>query len=243
MSKQTFCCYDNSYSKNKGWESGSFGVLDTSSKYYYDFEMRRIGKKLNSGLKVLEIGFGNGSFLKYAESRGWDITGTEVNEGLVSIAKSKGFKALQADNLASVKDNTFDLVIAFDVLEHIAQDKIVGFLAEIRRVLNDGGVFLARFPNGNSPFSLVYQNGDITHVSYIGTEKAKYFASKLNMTMVFLGGEAEPLICGSLLHVIHRIFALPIKAMINFIINLIFFPRSNVFFCSSNLVMILSKIK
>jgi SAM-dependent methyltransferase len=233
--------YGDSYLGWKGWGGGNFGspIANSSSKAYFDVEMRRIKRDLTSQLDVLEIGFGNGSFLRYARNRGWNIVGSEVNKDLIVAAESQNFKVICTDNLRAFLDDSFDIVVAFDVLEHIDQEKLLDFVKEIKRVLKSSGIFLGRFPNGDSPFSLVNQNGDITHKSFIGSHKAKYLANELRADILYLGGEARPFFGESLLHFVHNVITIPLKAIINLTVKLIFFPRQSIAFCSANLVMIL----
>lgn len=234
--------YGESYLKWKAW-GAEFANLKKTEAAYFKAEIDRTDHKFPEKSKVLEIGFGNGKFLKYAREKGWDIFGTEVNEALVDAAQEAGFVANHTDNLSNFKDDTFDLIIAFDVLEHIPQDFLPIFITEIKRVLKDGGYFIARFPNGDSPLGLINQNGDVTHVTTIGSGKAHYFANKANMKVVFVGGEAQPLLGTSCFYFMHQIFTYPIKKTINLFVNLIFFPRQNVEFCSPNLTMIYQAIK
>jgi len=233
--------YDDSYLEWKGWGGGNFGspIAHSSSKSYFDIEMRRIKIDLTRQLDILEIGFGNGSFLKYARDRGWNIVGSEVNKDLIAAAESQNFTVICADNLSMFSDNSFDIAVAFDVLEHIEQEKLLDFVKEIERVLKNYGIFLGRFPNGDSPFSLVNQNGDITHKSFIGSHKAKYLANELGADILYLGGEARPFVGQSLLHFFYNIITIPLKVIINLTVNLLFFPRQSIAFCSANLVMIL----
>jgi len=104
--------------------------------------------------------------------------------------------------------------------------------------LRDGGHFIARFPNGDSPFGLPYQNGDVTHVTAIGSGKVAFFAAKSNMEIVFLGGEAQPIRGTSLVHFVHRLIAVPTKRIVNWFVKNIFFPRSSIEFCAANLTLI-----
>jgi SAM-dependent methyltransferase len=230
--------YNDDYLNWKNWDPSKFGSLDKAEEKYFLAELKRTRQTLTAESSVLEVGFGNGSFLKFAKNQRWRIYGIEVNPALVDTAQRQGFEASCADNLGSFPDKSFDLVAAFDVLEHIQQHKILGFLVEVRRVLKPNGIFIARFPNGDSPFGLANQNGDTTHITCIGSSKASYFASQLGVELVYLGGQAQPLFGGSVLHVVHRLFALPIKALINLWVNLIFFPRAHIAFCSSDLVMV-----
>jgi hypothetical protein len=131
--------------------------------------------------------------------------------------------------------------VAFDVLEHIPQDLLSNLILDISRVLKSDGVFLARFPNGDSPFGLINQNGDATHVTTIGSNKIKYFAAQANMQVIFIGGEAQPIFGTSTKTLIHRAITLPIQMLLNLFVNLIFFPHGHVEFCSSNLTIILKR--
>lgn len=126
-------------------------------------------------------------------------------------------------------------------MEHIPQNSLTEFINEVKRVLKVGGVFIARVPNGDSPFGLLNQNGDVTHITTIGSGKAHYFAKKCAMQVVFLGGEAQPVSGNTLLGVTHRIISLPIKKLLHIVTNLIFFPRSTISFYSSNLTLIFTK--
>lgn len=48
---------------------------------------------------------------------------------------------------SSLPDNSFDCVVAVEVLEHVEQDDL--FVKEVNRVLKPGGLFLMTTPNGD----------------------------------------------------------------------------------------------
>lgn len=232
--------YGSDYLNWKSWDKQEFGVLSGTEERYFSAEIQRVGMPINRGADVLEVGFGSGSFLAYAQKHHWNAWGTEVNMNLVELATEKGFNVRQTDSLSDFTDNSFDLVVAFDVLEHIPQTLLPQFLAEIKRVLKDNGIFIARFPNGDSPFGLRSQNGDLTHLTVIGSSKARQLAAKVNMDILFVGGEAMPIIGVSPAHFFHRIISWPIKQIVDLIVNLVFLPRARVAFCSQNITMICS---
>jgi len=233
--------YGNDYIKWKNWGGGSFGAVRKSDSAYFSAEIRKTGCLFKEGAAVLEIGFGNGSFLGYAQQQRWDVRGTELNAELVEIARASGFNATHAEDLSPFADAAFELVVAFDVLEHMPQESLRGFILEVKRILRPGGYFIARFPNGDSPLGLPNQNGDVTHITTIGSGKARYFAAQCGMDITFLGGQAQPILGASALHSIHSLTTLPIRKAIDFIANAIFFPRANMTFSSSNMVMIYRK--
>jgi SAM-dependent methyltransferase len=234
--------YGSNYLKWKGWkQNSSFGKLTKQEKSYFTAEIKKTKKTFSENSKVLEIGFGNGSFLKYAKEKNWDIFGTEINEYLVNVALENNFNVRHSDNLLAYREETFDLVVAFSVLEHIAQNDLLAYINEVKRILKKGGVFIARFPNGDSPFGLANQNGDTTHVTTIGSGKVYYFAAQCDLDVVYIGEEAQPLIGTSLIRFVHSLITLPIKKVLNLITNLIFFPRSNISFYSNNLILVYKK--
>lgn len=228
--------YDSSYLTWKRWEEKKFGILKRSGRIYYDAEIKKTGLKKRVALRVLEIGFGNGSFLTYAKQKGWDVVGVEINNDLVETASRYGYDVVCAESLAEFSDCDFDLVVAFDVLEHIGPKDLPNFFKEVARVLKNNGVLLARFPNGDSPFGLMNQNGDLTHVTAMGSGKVRYLASTAGAEIVYIGPEAQPLFDGNIGHLVNRSIARPIKWLTNLLVNFVFLPRANVSFCSPNLV-------
>jgi 2-polyprenyl-3-methyl-5-hydroxy-6-metoxy-1,4-benzoquinol methylase len=151
--------YDG-YEEWKGW-SDLFCYSDDERDYYHG-ETRALAIR---GARVLEIGFGSGSFLQWAADNGASVSGTEVNRALASAARDRGFDVLNADigQVADGYTDHFDTIVAFDVFEHLSIPQIKSYLAATEKMLKPGGHLLLRFPNGQSPFGLVAQHGDYTH--------------------------------------------------------------------------------
>jgi SAM-dependent methyltransferase len=97
---------------------------------------------------ALEIGCGTGYTLGALRSAlpGAELTGTELFEEGLAVARERwpNVRLLQADARALPFDNEFDLVAAFDVLEHIDDDAIA--LSETRRVVRPGGGIIVTVP-------------------------------------------------------------------------------------------------
>ena len=232
--------FDADYPNWKNWgTTETFGKLKPHHRAYFSAEIKRT--QLAHINKVLEIGFGNGHFLTYAREKGWNITGTEINEGQVKVARELGFNVIFAHDLNHLNQEEFDLIVAFDVLEHVQQEDLPEFLATVRRLLRRDGIFLARFPNGDSPFGLETQYGDITHVTVIGRGKIEYFSKQAGFHIVYFGGEAQPILCGSMKHLFHRMASVPIKTILEFVTILLFLPRSRITFYAPNITVALQK--
>lgn len=229
--------YKSDYLEWKSWDVG-FGLLPKTEARGFMSEILKLRSTPPSGANVLDIGFGNGSFLKFAKDQQWHVVGVEVNECLVKAGLDCGYNVMHTHNLDNFQDNAFDLVVAFDVLEHLSYDQLLKTFSDIQRVLKDGGSFVARFPNGDSPFGLLNQNSDITHLTAIGTGKIKYLARKSGLILDYIGGESQPIFGVSFLHFTHRLFSEPFKFILNLLVNPIFYPGKRVAFCSLNLVAI-----
>jgi SAM-dependent methyltransferase len=233
--------FESTYLSWKGWDEGAFGVLSREQQFYLSAQLKDAECSIDPEMKILEIGFGNGKFLAYASNLGAKIAGTEVNLDLVSMGKKCGFDVHHADSLLFFPKETYDLVAAFDVLEHIPQENLLAFFKQVRDILRPGGRFLARFPNGDSPFGLINQNGDMTHVTSIGSSKIRHLAEAAGMEAIFIRGESEPILATSGIFLLHRFFSKPIKAILNGFVNVVILGRCNIAFFSLNLVAVLKK--
>jgi len=167
------------YAQWKGWQ-GDFETSDRDARY---FAAELAGIDL-SGKRVLEIGFGNGSFLAWARRQNAQVTGTEIIDTLIEQARTKGYDAQSASLptlLASGRQ--FDLIVAFDVFEHWHKDELIANLGQLHALLAGDGLLLARFPNGHSPFGRVHQHGDLTHVTTLSSSSVTQLAQMTGFTV------------------------------------------------------------
>lgn len=160
----------DAYRDWKSWDADRFGELKPESRRYLELELETSKVILTPTSRVLEIGFGNGDFAAFCKEIGCSYAATEIDPELVERARAAGFDAHFApdDLTQTFSGQSFDLICCFDVLEHLTQDQIITMLSAFRELLSDTGRVLARFPSGDSPFSVAMYNGDITHRSWIG---------------------------------------------------------------------------
>ena len=114
---------------------GNQGLVD-----YHLWSTWTIIRKI-SPKRALEVGCGNKPRIPVAGNYFLDI-----NKGAVDRLKKAGGNATSFDLSAKLpfKDGQFDLVCAFEVLEHLKADKKV--LTELARVLSKRGTALISFP-------------------------------------------------------------------------------------------------
>jgi 2-polyprenyl-3-methyl-5-hydroxy-6-metoxy-1,4-benzoquinol methylase len=102
------------------------------------------------GLRVLDLGCGgghNGALLKRAGAR--EVVGVELHAGAAAQARTRLDSVVQGDlahlDLAQLGDESFDAILASDVLEHLAEPEEA--LARVLTRLRPGGVVLVSLPN------------------------------------------------------------------------------------------------
>jgi SAM-dependent methyltransferase len=99
--------------------------------------------------KGLDIGCGNGKFIRDMNSLGWQFEGVEFNPIAVDICRKAGLKVFHGDlHIAAFKSNSFDIVSARQVIEHIPDP--VNFINEIARILKNGGRLVLKTPNSKA---------------------------------------------------------------------------------------------
>ncbi len=121
--------------------------------------LRHKRKLATKGLKVgtmLEIGCGVGDFLHEMEQKGWNCTGIEPSKEAKAIAKNR-VKAniLNPDELASLEDESFDLITMWHVLEHV--DNLKEEVTHLQRLLKKGGRLVLALPNYKSADAEFYR--------------------------------------------------------------------------------------
>lgn len=94
---------------------------------------------------LLDVGCGTGEQHKVLEQFG-AAYGIDFSPKAIGYCKRRGLKNVSVGSVTSLEyeTDTFDAVLALDVLEHIENDEKA--MLEIHRVLKDGGVFIVFVP-------------------------------------------------------------------------------------------------
>jgi len=138
------------------------------SNRYYAKLARRYGPRQG---RVLEVGCGMGHLLAWL-TKHYQVVGTDVNPWALDEARHNvpqgQFFQLSAQDMGTLEDNSFQIVIAKHVIEHLPDpDQALG---EFSRLLAHNGLLVMATPNLDSPMRkrkkehwIGYQ--DATHIS------------------------------------------------------------------------------
>jgi 2-polyprenyl-6-hydroxyphenyl methylase/3-demethylubiquinone-9 3-methyltransferase len=131
-------------------ESGLLHVLAALNPARFGYMRRVLTEELHlptAGLRALDIGCGGGLLAEEFARLGCVVVGVDPSEGSLAAARSHAagqglaieYQCATGEALPFA-DDSFDIVYCCDVLEHVADLRLV--IAETARVLKPGGIYL-----------------------------------------------------------------------------------------------------
>ena len=100
---------------------------------------------LPANARILDAGCGSGRFMVDLAKRG-TVTGVELSDTSVQLARQRAIGEVVAGSVLEMPfaDDSFDLVVSLDVIEHLEDD--LAALREFRRAVAPGGALLVTVP-------------------------------------------------------------------------------------------------
>lgn len=118
--------------------------------------------------KIVDLGCGYGVLVWWLNSLGYEnVHGVDISESQISLGKSLGIKELIEGDvfeyLNILKDNSCDMIILRDLIEHIEKHMVLDLLEKCGKKLKKNGRLVIQTVNGESPtFGKVFYS-DFTH--------------------------------------------------------------------------------
>ena len=119
---------------------------------------------------ILDMGCGDGALLQLLKRHGYtNLRGFDASAENVASCHAAGIEGVESEDLLQIEDfhpgTTWDVLIAWDVIEHLPKDAIAPMLDSARKRLAPGGRLLLQTPNMGSVFAAYCRYNDVTHES------------------------------------------------------------------------------
>ncbi|WP_158271795.1 class I SAM-dependent DNA methyltransferase [Methylosinus sporium] len=157
--------YDHYVSSEQGGASSSSGYRSEAP-----FINHLIARHLpaDRDIRILDLGCGAGGAIFWLKKAGYrNVAGVDSSPEMVAAAAKGGVHEVKLgdlrEELKNTADNSVDLVIVIDVLEHMSRDVLFEACGDIFRVLRPGGHIIAHVPNAEGIFGSRSLYGDLTH--------------------------------------------------------------------------------
>lgn len=148
----------NAYVSHSDTRKGLINRLYHIVRSYTLQNKRKLVEKIagkNSG-NLLDIGAGTGAFAYTMHKAGWIVTGLEPDEtARKNAAANYNLKLQRLDNLFTLRQNEFDVITMWHVLEHVHQ--LHEYLLHFKKLLRQDGLLIIAVPNYTSYDAQVYK--------------------------------------------------------------------------------------
>ncbi len=114
-----------------------------------DAQCRHLPRPPSEGGRLLDVGFGNGGYLKIASEMGWNAEGIDFDPKAVEVARARGLNVScgSAAELSGPSE-TYDVITLSHVIEHVHDP--IALLRDLYRLLKPGGCLWLDTPNLDS---------------------------------------------------------------------------------------------
>lgn len=146
------------------------------------WEFYEAQKDLKDVRSLIEIGCGEGAFLKIVQHNVSCIVGVEYNEQAIKASRKNGFSIYTSDEYDAIPKNYFDAVVVFHVLEHVADP--VNFIKNLTTLITNNGKIYLSVPNQDGPIKFInpcIHNMPPHHATRWHTKTFEILAEQLNL--------------------------------------------------------------
>jgi 2-polyprenyl-3-methyl-5-hydroxy-6-metoxy-1,4-benzoquinol methylase len=175
--------------------SGQAGVFTASAEQTFRPRKAYIEQLISKyfpndrSAEILDLGCGHGAFLYFLAKAGYTrISG--VDTSVEQIGKAHDFGIANAvcqpafDYISRLQRESLDMVLLFDILEHLEPQELFDLLDQVYRVLRPGGMSLIHVPNGEGIFGMKIRFGDLTHVQAFTPNSVRQMLSTTGFSQI-----------------------------------------------------------
>ena len=154
--------------------------VNVGRAFYYEHLTRYLfASQIVKDKTVLDLGCGSGygSFILKNTGHAKKVIGIDISSDAINYAKENyddndiNFRIGDIRKLNSIKNNSIDIVVSFEVLEHIREQGKM--LSEVKRILKKNGLLIISTPN-----ILTYPKGNKYHLKELSPKNFEKLLKK-----------------------------------------------------------------
>jgi len=118
---------------------------------------------------ILDVACGGGALLYFLKERGYtNLRGVDISPEQVKLSKQVVNNVIETDALEflTATEDTYDLIVGLDFIEHLHKDEVIRFLEACFEKLKSSGRLILQTPNAESPLGNGVFCGDLTHETF-----------------------------------------------------------------------------
>ena len=141
---------------------------------------------IDSDPSLLDIGSGRGEWIQKCNARGFKSIGIELDSEMVRDCRDLNLNILQGDALSLLDEfhqESFSIVSAFHVIEHMDHEKINEILIKAKRILKPDGFLILETPSIDSLLvSTKSFHIDPTHINPIHPDLLDFMIKRIGFS-------------------------------------------------------------
>lgn len=175
---------NSTYSRNYAFKAANISLV------FNEWALETLKTYIPKRAKVLDVACAFGDLLSLLDKNNYDTYGIDISSYALKRAKKNTLATLIQGDLNKklpYKDNFFDAIFAFDIIEHVASP--YNFLLELNRVLKKRGILFIQTPNINSIFEKFFKDKwfayqDKTHLYLFNRKSLQFIVRKSGFSVL-----------------------------------------------------------
>ena len=152
-------------------DKAASSLSEKSLKNYFnwcEYKYLPLMRDVDKQALILDLGCGPGHMMEFLiRNKYTNVKGVDISEKQIKTALKKGLNVVLANVSRYLKEsqNTFDVILAIDIIEHFTKDEIFELFENMYAALKKKSILIIQTPNGQGIFSDQIIYDDFTHLT------------------------------------------------------------------------------
>ncbi len=166
---------------------GDEKILRKRQREYLERIARHLKANAPERPRLLDVACGDGIFLELLEAENWNACGVDLNTTMARLGQQRGLNVEHDDAmhyLANAPRDQWDVITAFQFVEHLEPNDIFHLLRNAHRALAPGGLLIIETLNPHTYLANKWFQFDLTHKRLIFPEVMQLFMETTGFVVV-----------------------------------------------------------